>query len=540
MVIRFGRCVAAWLLLSAFTNLRFPGDETKLSYLFPSLDVTLLFALIAAFVARGARWPAWLTSTLVTLFCAFRLLRFGDGIQQNFFHRPFNVYLDVPLVPELVRLLWNTTPRLSFWFGCVGLLLLTVGFVFAVRWAIGVAVSSLREPALRSLYFGTALALVVISPFGPREHGDEQYNGMFAASIAPRFAHELDFLLHVAGYREAKLAEVRAAARRVHALSSSLQGLNSTPVFVFLVESYGVTVFDPKLASPETERALAEFEASLRRNGYTLASGLLESPVYGGSSWLAQATLATAVQTRDEFQLALVKAEQPPTIADVFRRAGYRTVLVQPGTTRPYPEHDFLRFDARYAAFDLDYRGPRFAWAPMPDQFVLEAIDRREIRGATRPLFIEYALVSSHAPWSDQPTLIEDWDSLGNGEIFAQSEKVRFDTRLVGGAVREAYLRSIRYDFEVLGQYLSRRLDRDALIFVLGDHQPIPRATAHSERRSVPIHVISRRRELVEAFLTRGYVPTLRPELAQTAAPLANFLPMLLETLGSKLARGPR
>ncbi|HET9931091.1 MAG TPA: sulfatase-like hydrolase/transferase, partial [Polyangiaceae bacterium] len=459
-------------------NVRFPGDETKLSYLWPSLDVTLLFGAFALVGARRGSTPSWLRPLLVGLFCLVRLVRFGDGVRQNYFHRPFNAYLDLPLAPELVRLLWSTSRHSVFWLGLVACVGAAVAFVFAVAWGLREGEGFLRDARGRTIFLGVVLALVVLTPFGPRAHGDEEFVGAFAGSVGPRFAREVDFLLHVSGYRSEKLAEVRAAAERTRNADASLERLKSASVLVFLVESYGATVFDPKLASPETDEALARFEQSLRRDGYSLATGLLDSPVYGGSSWLAQATLATAVQTADEFQFSLLKAEEPPTIADAFRRAGYRTVLVQPGTTRAFPERDFLHFEARYAAFDLGYRGPNFGWAPMPDQFVLDVIHRRELTAPARPVLIEYALVSSHAPWSDQPAVVE-WDTLGDGAIFQTVPRVRFDTRLVGSAVREAYLASIRYDFEVLSQYLTERLSSSPLVFVIGDHQPIPNATGH-------------------------------------------------------------
>ncbi|MFZ5893833.1 MAG: sulfatase-like hydrolase/transferase [Myxococcota bacterium] len=526
------RFVVAWLFLSALVNLRFPGDETKLSYLWPSSDVTLLFALFALAQLRGWRLPRWHLPLLVFGVCLIRVLRFGDGIQQNYFHRPFNAYLDLPQLPELVRLLWATSSHAVFVLGAVASVLLVVALVYAIRWALREAHSFMSDAKRRSLFFGVVLALVVLSPFGPKAHGDEQFSGMFASSIVPRVVDEADFLLHVSGYREVKLREVRAIANRLQSAPNSLARLESLPVFVFLVESYGVTVFDPELTSPPMQAALDDFDAALKASGYSVATGLLDSPVYGGSSWLAQATLATAVQTRDEAQLALVKAEEPPTIADFFKRAGYRTVLVQPGTTRPWPERDYLRFEARYAAFDLGYRGPKFSWAPMPDQYVLDVIHRKEVETATRPLFITYALVSSHAPWSEQPRVVEDWNHLSDGDIFNRMPKVHFDTRLVGSnAVREAYLSSIRYDLSVLARYLGERLKNDALVFVLGDHQPIPKATAHSKRRSVPVHVISRRRQLLEPWYARGYRPSLRPNLAEPVAPLASFLPTLLEAM---------
>lgn len=533
MASRLARFVVAWLGLSALVNLRFPGDETKLSYLWPSLDVTLLLAAFALLGAARRSVPSFVRAFLVGLFCLARLMRFGDGVRQNYFHRNFNSYLDLPLAPELVRFLWSTSRPWVFGLGFVACCAAAVGFVFAVRWGLREGETFLREERGRSIFAGGVLALVVVSPFGPRAHGDEEFVGTFASSIAPRFVREADFLLHVAGYREERLADVRAAAARVRAAPASLSRLKSASVLVFLIESYGATVFDPKLASAETDQALQRFEALIRSHGYSLASGLLDSPVYGGNSWLAQATLATGVQTGDEFQFALLKAEEPLSIADAFRRAGYRTVLVQPGTTRPFPERDFLHFEARYASFDLGYRGPRFGWAPMPDQFVLDAIHRRELVSPSRPVLIEYALVSSHVPWSDLPSLV-NWESLGDGRIFETAPRVRFDTRVIGTAVREAYLSSIRYDFELLGRYLTERLASDPLIFVIGDHQPMPKATGRSDRRAVPIHVISRRGDLVESWVERGYRPAVRPDWDGKPEPLASFLPTLLETLGSE------
>jgi hypothetical protein len=113
----------AWLLLSAVVNLRFPGDETKFSYLWPSLDVTLLGGVYALLALRGRPSPRWLKPLLVALFLMVRFIRFGDGIQRNYFHRPFNLYLDLPLVPEMVRLFWSTSSHAAFALGLVAFVL---------------------------------------------------------------------------------------------------------------------------------------------------------------------------------------------------------------------------------------------------------------------------------------------------------------------------------------------------------------------------------------------------------------------------------
>ena len=249
-----------------------------------------------------------------------------------------------------------------------------------------------------------------------------------------------------------------------------------------------------------------------------MASSLLSSPTYGGRSWLAHATLSTGVRTDDGLAYAVLLEAQPPplTMAGFFRAAGYRTVLVQPGTTTRWPEGEVVGFDKKYYLMDLDYQGPPFKWATMPDQYVLDFVHRREVErrpGTARaPLFVEYALVSSHSPWSLQPRLVADWDQLRDGgRIFNQMEPVRFPvtwSNLQEGG--DAYVTSVIYDMDVLRRYVAERVDGDALVILLGDHQPSAEVTNDSPSYGVPIHVISRDRALVQRFITAGYARGMR------------------------------
>jgi hypothetical protein len=65
-------------------------------------------------------------------------------------------------------------------------------------------------------------------------------------------------------------------------------------------------------------------------------------------------------------------------------------------------------------------------------------------------------------------------------------------------------------------------------VIILGDHQPLAELTRWSPSAAVPVHVISRRRELVEPFLARGYRPGLRPSLSGARAGMETFLSSFL------------
>ena len=49
-----------------------------------------------------------------------------------------------------------------------------------------------------------------------------------------------------------------------------------------------------------------------------------------------------------------------------------------PAATQPWPEGEFFGFDRYYDAETLGYRGPKFSYAPMPDQYTLATFQRLE------------------------------------------------------------------------------------------------------------------------------------------------------------------
>jgi len=265
--------------------------------------------------------------------------------------------------------------------------------------------------------------------------------------------------------------------------------------------------------------ALQVAGTDLANHGFTTASGLLTSATYGGMSWLAHATFMTGVRTTNQLEYDLLGVHKPRTMARVFHEAGYHTVLVSPNTSRKSTGADFYDFDQTFSSWNFDYAGPPFAWATMPDQFVLDFAQRRVVDAAQGPLFAAYVLVSSHAPWSQVPTLVPDWSQVGDGSVYHAHplKRAQVDWSNFSQA-SEPYLNSILYDLEVLRGYLTQFVNDKTLIIVLGDHQPVSEVTDNAQSWAVPVHVISRNPDLVAPFLSRGY--------AQGMVPGAGTLPM--------------
>jgi hypothetical protein len=201
-----------------------------------------------------------------------------------------------------------------------------------------------------------------------------------------------------------------------------------------------------------------------------------------------------------------------------------------PGTIWPWPAGDFYKYKKKYYAPDFDYRGPQFGWAPMTDQFVLDAIYRAEIENRTRPLFIEFVLISSHAPFNELPRYIADWSKIGDGSIYQRLEPIRFPViwpELKNAS--EAYVASITYDWQVLVGFLQQTPADNRLIIILGDHQPTLKITGEDQLWSVPVHIISRNPRVIKPFINRGYAAGLVPSQPPPHAGVESLLWSLLE-----------
>jgi hypothetical protein len=519
----------AFVFLNAVVGLRFPEHASWASALMPSLDVVALFLVLALCGAWGKRLPRGVSWALLVFFLAARSLRIADGVERGAYLREFVLSVDLPLLPEFVRLFYATLSLPLFALACLGLALLLGSLGFAIWRAFAVAQEELTLPTTTRALCVFLGYLALLAAFLPVQ-------AVFQPSMLGRWAREAQRALDLPADRARQQARIAALDRALQARPHDLGQLRGHNVYLFLVESYGQSVLDrPELfalVAPEYRR----FEGTLSGAGFSVATRLLDSPTYGGRSWLAQATLLTGIPTRDQLQFELLRAAQPRGLAQVFAAAGYRTVLVQPGTVRASTQPDLLHFEQRYAASDLGYRGPRFGWATMPDQFVLDAVRRRELSAPARPLFLGYALVSSHVRWSDLPPLVDDWSTLADGSLFATLPKTHYATNWLSlSGARAAYADAIAYDLEVLRRYLLEFVRDDSLVLILGDHQPHSDVTGQSPSPGVPVHVLSRNPAFIAPFRARGYTPGMVADEALPHPGLESLLPDLV----ADFSRGP-
>ena len=510
---------AAAGMLSILLNVQYPADRLfSWQLVLPSVDVWLLLLPLALAACRGNRALFWTTLPVWALFLVLRLLRIGDTVVPMYLNRPFNLYLDSAYLYGLYDLLKTSSRQSDFLLLAAAAAIVTLGVGVLTWFAWQWAARALTDGRLRFAFLGASgllLGALLISGAQPSK-----------PPALVRLGQEIRSVHRQKAQQQAFVDQLERLARERSAAPATLIGLGGADVLLFVVESYGRVVFSLPHYRQGMELTMDKLGKTLARHGFNAVSSFLDSPTYGGASWLAHATLEFGVRVDNDLEeTALLRSPLEP-MAALFRRNGYRTVSVMPGTRFAFPQGAAFGYEQAYYAWHFGYQGRTFGWAPMPDQFVLDWIRRREFITPDKPVFARYVLVSSHASFSIQPPYITEWETIGDGNLYNGRKPVIYpivwpDLSNAG----DAYLRSLDYEFETLGNYLAQYVARDTLIIIVGDHQPNRQLTGPGEPWSVPVHVISRNTRLLTPFRDRGYTAGLFPEQPPPHAGMETFWP---------------
>jgi hypothetical protein len=335
--------------------------------------------------------------------------------------------------------------------------------------------------------------------------------------------------------------EIRRDRFRTTPGDQLLTGLRGKDVILAFVESYGKVAVQDSSIAPGVDAVLAQGAERLRAAGFQARSAFLTSPTFGGASWLAHSTLQSGVWVNRQWRYDQLVAGQRFTLSQAFERAGWRTVDDVPANNRDWPQRSFYGYDEVYDQRNLGYRGPTFAYAPMPDQYVLLALQRFEVaKKDRRPLFAEVDMVSSHAPWTRIPELI-DWGDVGNGSVFNSLPVSTVTTAALWGdhdKVRAAYGRSIQYSLNALVSFVQHFGNDDLVLVVLGDHQPSTIVTGLHPNLShdVPVSIIAHDPAVLDKIAGWGWEDGLRPSPQAPLWPMNAFRDRFLSAFGKRTA----
>jgi len=321
-------------------------------------------------------------------------------------------------------------------------------------------------------------------------------------------------------------------------MNADLALLRGADVFLVFIEAYGAVAYEKPDIAPRLAASRADLEGAIRATNRDVVSAFVESPTFGGSSWLAHVSLMSGVEVRDQEKNARLMTQKRETIVTTFARRGYRTVALMPGLRQRWPEGAFYGFDDIYGATRLDYRGPEFGWFAVPDQISLARFDALEAsRPARPPLFVFFPTISTHFPFSPTPPYQPDWARMLNVRPYDGPAIVRAYAREPDWTnFAPGYVDAVSYTYATLGGYLRAHADRDVVMIVLGDHQPAAAVSGEGAPWDVPVHVIASkaaRQQILDRLRACGFrtgITPSRPPLGRMHA----LLPVLLAAFSER------
>lgn len=322
-----------------------------------------------------------------------------------------------------------------------------------------------------------------------------------------------------------------------------LTGLRGKDVIVAFVESYGRVAVQDSAFSPQLDAVLDSGTSRLRAAGFSSRSAFLTSPTFGGISWLAHSTLQSGLWIDNQQRYDNLVSTNRFTLSGAFKSAGWRTVADVPSNREDWPQGaSFYHYDTIYDERNVGYRGPRFSYARIPDQYTLAAFQRLELAKTHRdPVMAEIDLVSSHTPWAPLPHMVA-WSKVGDGSIFdampaqgASATDVWRDPNLV----RAAYGESIQYSLNTLISFVQTYADNNLVLILLGDHEPATIVTGDDASHDVPITIIAHDPDVLQQISGWGWRDGMLPDPHAPVWPMSAFRDRFLTAYGRQPVTPP-
>ena len=507
--------LALGLVLGVLTAPARLDEMSPSAFLRLPVELVVLVALVLALPDRSRRVRGVVVATaglLLGVLAVFKVLDLAFGEALN---RPFDPMIDWRYASDLVGTVRGSAP------GVLGVVLLVVAglVLLAALLVVPLALRRVCRSAVRhrpaavravAVLLPLWLALSLLGIRADTVPVASDAAASYALAQVTRVPSQLR------DQREFARAAADDAARDTPA-ADLLTGLRGKDVLVVFVESYGRVALDDPGLSPGVVAALDDGTRRLGRDGYRARSAWLTSPTFGAISWLAHSTLQSGLWVDSQQRYDHLVTTDRETLSSLFGRAGWRTVASVPANDRDWPQGAFYGFDHVYDSRNVGYRGPRFGYPTMPDQFTLEAFQQAELAPRhRRPVMAEIDLISSHAPWSRTPDLLPQ-ESVGDGSDYAGMPETlpsEADIWPDAGRVRAAYAHSIAYSLQAVVSFLSTYADDDLVVVLLGDHQPatiVSGGSGDDPGHDVPVTVIAKDPAVVEALAPWGWEPGMRP-----------------------------
>ncbi|HEX3975456.1 MAG TPA: hypothetical protein VHW96_04285 [Solirubrobacteraceae bacterium] len=512
-----------------------PSDLSMTGFLRIPLEGLVLVALASVLPVIPRRILAGIVGPLLTLVVIFKALDIGF---LDTFNRRFDLLSDKSYAGTGIETLRASIGRtetnlvvVGVVVGVVALFILTTFSAFRLT-----RVAAANRGSTLRIVAGLGAVWALFWAFGAQLTSQTPIASTLSASVAVNEVSAVRADIHdqaVFGN------EIKHDAFRNTPANRLLTGLRGKDVLLVFVEAYGQQAVEGRQFSPEVDAVLSKGDKQLASSGFSARSGFLDSATYGGISWLAHATLQSGVWANSQRRYNDLMTTNRFTLSDAFKEAGWRTVDDVPSNDYYWPQGtSFYHYDKLYDRRNVGYKGPTFTYASMPDQYTYAALQRLELSKPHRkPLFAEVDTVSSHMPWNRIPEQIP-WSQVGNGSIYnriaSDHETGAFWSN--PARVQAAYGRSIVYSLSSLFSFVKHDDDKNLVMIVLGDHQPLPIVSGHNSNHDVPISIIAHDPKVLKQIGSWGWNAGLQPNANAPVWPMSAFRNQFLGAFDSHTA----
>lgn len=530
-----GICAAVLAIFYVVLNIAFNvhSQHWEFAWGFP-VELLAGFGLVALSVVLQ-RWHDGiraLATAIVVFAVGFHLI---DTAGRAIHGRRLDLVFDSAQFPHIVDLLAASLPVWLVWSGVI----LSIFFLIAVFCGTTFAINRLYRQfgSCLTQYRASrnvAVLVVAIACLGVLDSNGLLADGPVATTFqgtdAARY-HAETVYLWVDGGKSA-LASVTDDRNGIRDGETTLPGLEDTDVILIFIESYAASLYERETHLATLTGLYDRYGAGFTAKGIHAASALMDSPTYGGLSWLAHLTLTSGARLDRNLTYRAYLNSNLDTLQSILHRTGHRTILIKPGIKRFWPEGARLRFDRLDTAEDVSYSGPDFGYFAIPDQVSLAHLATVLETRRPEPVLAQIDLISSHYPFRPLPPFIGDPARLDDPEAWDAAIAAQKAGKDWQDPV-EGYRRAIAYTLESVLDFVDRTTDDNDLIIVLGDHQPWRVVSGNLGGRATPMHVFSRNQALLSAFLSDGYTTGLMPDTNAVPIPMEAFLPRLVRYFGS-------
>jgi hypothetical protein len=483
-----------------------------------------------AIIARTRRVPPGVLRVLAAVWTFLILGRYGDVTAPALYGREVNLFWDVRHLSAVSAMLVYSASSPLVLATIAAAIAALLGLYAGAAWSLARLADAAAEPRFRRAMAAVSAAAIGLFAL-QRLSASEWAVPRFAAPVSLAYAHQGRVLFQQIATRHTPTIDSRTFTE------SDLARVRGADVYLVFVESYGAVTYDRPDFAAQLAAARAGFAADVSATGRQVVSAFVDSPTFGGSSWLAHVSLMTGVETRDEDTNVVLMAQQRDTLVTTFARSGYRTIALMPGLQSEWPEGAFYNFDRIYGETHFAYRGPDFGWWTVPDQYALARLDPLEGSpgaGGRAPRFVFFPTTSTHAPFTPTAPYQPDWKRVLTADPYDEPDVLRaWDLVPDYLDLAPGYVRAVSYAYASIGGYLRNQADRDLVMVMIGDHQPAAAVAGEGATWEVPVHVIASRPELLDVLRKHGFQDGLtphRPRLGKMHA----LLPTLLDAFGNR------